>query len=445
MASKGAAGGGDDVDAVLQAALQRLALLAAATDALSSSLDGAVALRRLCQVLLPRLADWCAADLLDEHGRAHRVVVAHWERLPTSHLEGPLPPIVETSSDPLARVLRGAGPLVVDLSVMASVEDGSALHAAQVALFSELGARSALIAPLRARRQMFGALTLARSGDAFALTENDLALVEDLAHRTALAVDNSRLYASVQSTAEHLQRSLLPALPDVAPLGIAARYVPARAAVEVGGDWYDCFPLPDGTTALIIGDVTGHDLPAAVTMGQLRNMLRALVCDRLEPPGDILRRLDVISHTLYGGHTATCIYALLEPGPHHSWQLKCANAGHPPPLLVSHDGDTRYLTTGHSVLLGIEPDTPRPSSTHTLAPASTLLLYTDGLIERPGEDLDRGLARLRQHAAALTREPLAVFCDELLAGLAHGGNDDIALLAVRLPPHDLNPPAEERP
>ncbi|MFF4763188.1 PP2C family protein-serine/threonine phosphatase [Streptomyces sp. NPDC001292] len=139
------------------------------------------------------------------------------------------------------------------------------------------------------------------------------------------------------------------------------------------------------------------------------------------------------------------MYALLEPGSHHSWQLKCANAGHPPPLLVSHDGDTRYLTTGHSVLLGIEPDTPRPSSTHTLAPDSTLLLYTDGLIERPGEDLDRGLARLRQHAAALTREPLAVFCDELLAGLVHGGNDDIALLAVRLPPHDLNPPAEERP
>ncbi|MFF3518943.1 PP2C family protein-serine/threonine phosphatase [Streptomyces sp. NPDC002573] len=323
---------------------------------------------------------------------------------------------------------------MVDPVVMASVEDGSALHAAQVALFSELGARSAVIAPLRARRQILGALTLARSGDAFALTENDLALVEDLAHRTALAVDNSPLYASVQSTAEHLQRSLLPSLPDVAPLDIAARYVPARAAVEVGGDWYDCFALPDGTTALIIGDAAGHDLPAAVTMGQLRNMLRALVCDRLEPPGEILRRLDAISHTLYGGDTATCIYALLEPGPHHSWQLKFANAGHPPPLLVSHDGDTRYLETGHSVLLGIEPDTPRPSSTHTLAPGSNLLFYTDGLIERSGEDLDRGLARLRQHAAALTREPLAVFCDELLAGLAQGSNDDIALLAVRLPP-----------
>ncbi|MGX1546959.1 PP2C family protein-serine/threonine phosphatase [Streptomyces adustus] len=289
------------------------------------------------------------------------------------------------------------------------------------------------------------ALTLARSGDAFALTENDPALVEDLAHRTALAVDNSRLYASVQSTAEHLQRSLLPALLDVAPLGIAARYVPARAAVEVGGDWYDCFPLPDGAMALIIGDVTGHDLAAAVTMGQLRNMLRALVCDRIEPPGDILRRLDVPSHTLYGGQTATCIYARLEPGPHRSWRLKLANASHPPPLLVSHDGDTRYLTTGHSVLLGIEPDMPRPSGTHTLAPDSTLLLYTDGLIERPGEVLDRGLARLRQHAAALAREPLAVFCDELLARLADGCDDDIALLAVRLPPHDLTPSAEERP
>ncbi|MFF2386286.1 PP2C family protein-serine/threonine phosphatase [Streptomyces sp. NPDC058108] len=436
MASEGAIDGGDDVDAVLQAALQRLALLTEATNALSSTLDGAVALRRLCQVLLPQLADWCAEDLLDEHRLAHRVVVAHWERLPTSYLEGPLPPVLESSPDPLARVLRGAGPLVVEPGVMASMKDGSALHAAQRTLFSELGAHSAVIAPLRARRQTLGALTLARSGDTFPLTENDLALVEDLAHRTALAVDNSRLYASVQSTAELLQRSLLPTLPDVAPLGIAARYVPARAAVGVGGDWYDCFALSDGSTAVIIGDVTGHDLPAAVTMGQLRNMLRALVCDRLEPPGDILRRMDVTSHILYGGHTATWIYALLESGPQDSWQLKIANAGHPPPLLVSHDGDTRYLSSGHSVLLGIEPDTSRPSITYTLAPDSTLLLYTDGLIERSGEDFDRGLARLRQHAAALTREPLAVFCDELLAGLARGGNDDIALLAVRVPPRD---------
>ncbi|MFJ6837383.1 PP2C family protein-serine/threonine phosphatase [Streptomyces sp. NPDC091209] len=169
------------------------------------------------------------------------------------------------------------------------------------------------------------------------------------------------------------------------------------------------------------------------------------VCRRWNSLSRSSRAGSEISHTLYGGHTATCIYARLEPGPHDSWQLKFANAGHPRPLLVSPAGDTRYLDTGHSVLLGIEPDTPRPSSTHTLAPDSTLLLYTDDLIERSGEDLDRGLARLRQHAASLTREPLAVFCDELLAGLAPGSSDDIALLAVRLPPRDLNPPAEERP
>ncbi|MFJ5779022.1 PP2C family protein-serine/threonine phosphatase [Streptomyces sp. NPDC093094] len=433
MVSKDPAGGGADIDAVLQTALQRLALLAEATDALSSTLDGALALRRLCQVLLPQLGDWCAADLLDEHGHPHRVVVAHWDRLPTAHLEGPLPAVPEDSPDPLARVLRGAGPLLVDPSAAAAADDPSDLHAAQRALFSQLNAHSVVIAPLRARRQVLGALTLARSGEAFALTENDLALVEDVAHRTALAVDNSRLYTSVQSTAEQLQRALLPALPRLGPLEVAARYTPARAVAEVGGDWYDCFRLPDGSTALIIGDVTGHDLPAAVTMGQLRNMLRALVCDRLEPPGDILRRLDTIAHTLYGGHTATCINARLDTGADSGWHLHFANAGHPPPLLVTHDGDTLYLTTGHSILLGIEPDAPRPSSSHALPPASTLLLYTDGLIERPGEDIDRGLSRLRQHAAALTREPLHVFCDELLSGCAHGSNDDIALLAVRLP------------
>ncbi|MER6076127.1 GAF domain-containing SpoIIE family protein phosphatase [Streptomyces sp. NPDC001817] len=434
MVSEEETGGGSDVDAVLRVALQRLALLAEATGALSSTLDGVVALRRLCQVVLPQLGDWCSIDLLDEHGRPERVVVAHWHRRPTAHLEGPLPPVPEGSSDPLARVLRGAGPLLVDPVVMAAADDSSALHTVQLALFSWLGARSAVIAPLRARRQVLGALTLARTTEAFALAESDLDLVEDLTHRTAQAVDNGHLYASVRNIAGHLQRALLPALPDLAPLKAVARYMPARTAAEVGGDWYDCFPLPDGETALIIGDVTGHDLPAAITMGQMRNMLRALACDRLEPPGDTLRRLDTITHTLYGGHTATCIYARLEGSPHHDWRLHFANAGHPPPLLVTPDGGTRYLTTGHSILLGIEPATHRPSSTHTLPAASTLLLYTDGLIERPGEDLDHGLARLRQHAAALAREPLAAFCDELLTGCARDRNDDIALLAVHLPP-----------
>lgn len=426
--------GGDEVDAVLQQALQRLALLAEATTALSSTLEVEEGLRRLCRALLPQLGDWCAVDLLDEHGRPHRRVVAHHDpaKLPTGHLEGPLPAVPETSPDPLARVLRGAGPLLLD-GESVRPRHGVPPLSAQQELFALLGARTVIIAPLRARRQVLGALTLARTREDAPLTAVDLPLVEDLAQRTALAVDNSALYASVQRTAERLQRSLLPPLPDARPLALAARYVPARTTAEVGGDWYDCFVLPDGATTLIIGDVTGHDLPSAVTMSQLRNMLRALACDRREPPGDILRRLDTITDILYGGRTATCVCARLEAGQPGTWRLRFSNAGHPPPLLVSRAGDTRYLEGGHSVLLGIEPHRVRPDSVEPMPAESTVLFYTDGLIERAGESLDAGLARLRQHAAALAREPLETFCDELLSGLGDSG-DDIAVLAARMPP-----------
>lgn len=423
-----------DVDSVLEQALERLALLAEASIALASTLDIDEALRRLCQVVVPRLGQWCAIDLVDDQAEVNREVVAHHDmsRLPTGHLEGPLPPVPEESADPLARVLRGAGPLLLDERTP-DPGDGDPFHAAQVELFERLDARSVIIAPLRARRQVLGALTLARNGEQAPLTEDDAALVDDLAHRTALAIDNSRLYAAVQHVAECLQRSLLPPLRDDRPFAMAARYVAAPTAAEVGGDWYDCFTLPDGADALIIGDVSGHDVPAAVAMSQLRNMIRALACDRREPPHDILCRLDTMSDALYGGHLASCIYARLEAGEHRSWQLRFSNAGHPPPLLVAHDGDTRYLDDTHDLLLGVSPEEARQDRREVLPPGSTLLFYTDGLVERPWEDLGLSLRRLRQHAAALAREPLDAFCDELLADLGSGSTDDIALLAVRLP------------
>ncbi|WP_308297219.1 MULTISPECIES: PP2C family protein-serine/threonine phosphatase [unclassified Streptomyces] len=115
------------------------------------------------------------------------------------------------------------------------------------------------------------------------------------------------------------------------------------------------------------------------------------------------------------------------------WRLTYANAGHPPPLLITYDGDTRFLAEGHGTLLGVDPGLPRPDASELLPARATLLLYTDGLVERRGESLDHGLTRLREHSAALAREPLDVFCDELLSGLAHHSNDDVALLALRVP------------
>ncbi|MFG2220951.1 PP2C family protein-serine/threonine phosphatase [Streptomyces sp. NPDC048685] len=425
----------EGVDTALEQALERLALLAEASTALAGTLDLQKALRRLFRVVLPRLGDWCAIDLLGDHGTVRRVVVAHHDTglLPTGRLEGPLPPAPEDSFDPLARVLRGVGPLLLDEAALHTGRD-EAFHTTQRELFEELRAHSVIIAPLRTRRQALGALTLARSTSRTPLTADDAALVEDLAHRIALAVDNSHLFASVQHVAERLQRSLLPPLPGNEPYAVAARYVPVPTAAEVGGDWYDYFPLPDDASALIIGDVVGHDVQAAVTMSQLRNMLRALACDRREPAGDILRRLDLISDTLYPGHIASCIYARLEASRHGCWHLHFSNAGHPPPLLVEHDGDARYLNDSHGLLLGVDTTQSRPDREAILKPAATLLLYTDGLIERPGESVEDRLHHLREEAAALARDSLNTFCDAILADLGTGSTDDIALLAVRMPP-----------
>ncbi|SEG84063.1 Stage II sporulation protein E (SpoIIE), partial [Actinacidiphila yanglinensis] len=143
-----------------------------------------------------------------------------------------------------------------------------------------------------------------------------------------------RLHRETQRIAERLQRSLLPSLPDIAPLGLAAGYEPSQTTAEVGGDWYDCFVLPQGDIALIIGDVTGHDLQATVTMSQLRNMLRGIACDRQEPAGKILGRLDRANHTLHPSTTATCVYALLKGEPGGPWVVEWSRAGHPPPLLI---------------------------------------------------------------------------------------------------------------
>ncbi|MEU5414285.1 PP2C family protein-serine/threonine phosphatase [Streptomyces clavifer] len=427
---------GDDafeVDQEVQHALDRLTLLINAAEALASTLDEETGLRRLCHTLVPGLADWCAVDLLDQRGRLRRIVVEHRDadRLSPGLYEGLLP-TSEGSAAAVVRALQGAGPmLLTDFPPPDRAADP--LQARELELFDRMTADTAVIAPLRARRQVLGVITLARTTRGARFDEDVLPLVEDLAHRVALAVDNSRLHFEAQHTAERLQRSLLPDLPADGPVELAARYQSAVATAQVGGDWYDAFLLDEGATALIIGDVAGHDLRSAVTMSQMRNMLRGIACDRKEPPGKILARLDAATHILYPHQTLTCIYGLIEkPAPTGHWQLHYAVAGHPAPLLVTWDGETRFLEGGRSMMLGVDPDEHRTDDTEVLPPQSTVLLYTDGLVERRDEMLDRGLARLRQHAAALAREPLETFCDELLNGLAAAGTDDVALIAVRV-------------
>lgn len=425
-----------DVDKALQTALDRLTLLNQTGRALGGTLDAVEGIRRVCRVLVPSLADWCVADLLEDDGRLERVAVVHRDADQSlENLVGPLPPLTRAIAGPWARVLRGAGPLLRSSDGMPTEQEASdQLHRLNTELLARWGGESMVVTPLRARRRVLGSLTLVRAPGRPLFDEADLALVEDLAHRIALAVDNARLYGETQAVAERLQRSLLPDLPVVNGLRITARYAPASATARVGGDWYDSFVLPDGDTTLIIGDVAGHDLRAAVTMSQMRNMLRGIACDRQEPPGMILRRLDIAIQALYGHRTATCVYALLKGPEGGPYQLDWARAGHLPPLLATAAGETTYLDSAHGMLLGIDPFADRVSASEPLPAGSTLLLYTDGLIERRGESLGRSMTRLRQHVAALIDQDLDVMCDELLANLAAESGDDVALLALRLPP-----------
>jgi PAS domain S-box-containing protein len=423
-------------------ALDRLSLLAGLGAQLNNTLDLDEGLQRAGRLLTRRLADWCVVDLFTESALVDRVCVVHGDprALRPGAYEGRLSAVSEESRGPLARVLRGAGPLLLT-EVPRPGETESALDRDYAELFRELGAGSAVVAPLRARRKIFGALTLARAPGARPFAEGDLALVDDLVHSLALGVDNARLYQDTRSIAERLQRSLLPVLPEVEGLRLAARYAASSTTAQVGGDWYDSFVLPGGNTAVIIGDVTGHDLDAAIAMSQLRSMLRGIAVDREEPPAEVLRRLDVANHSLHREATATCVYGLVKGPAQGPWELTHSSAGHLPPLLTTWDGEARYFDDGTGLLLGMDPGAARGTAHHALPAHSTLVLYTDGLVERRDEPLDHGLERLRRHAADLAREPLDTFCDELLIGLGADSADDIAVLAVRPTP----PSSERRP
>ncbi|WP_447034807.1 SpoIIE family protein phosphatase [Streptomyces sp. DSM 118878] len=423
-------------------ALERLALLADTGTSLSNSLNLNEGLRSVGRLLTQRLADWCVVDLFTEDAEVERVCVVLSDALgpPATSYEGRLPPVSEACRGPLARALRGAGPLLL-AGAPPTNQDGSALDADYRELFRRLGAGSSVVAPLSARGEIFGALTVTRTAERTAFTEEDVSLVGDLVRSLALGVDNARLYQETRSIAERLQRSLLPPLPHVDNLQLAARYAASSTTAQVGGDWYDSFGLPNGDTAVVIGDVTGHNLDAAIAMSQLRSMLRGIAVDRQEPPEVVMRRLDLANHSLYREATATCLYGIVKESAQGSWELRHSSAGHLPPLVTTWEGDARYIAEGSGLLLGVEPTMPRQTATTVLPVHSTVLLYTDGLIERRDESIDRGLDRLCRHAASLAREPLDTFCDELLIGLGADSADDIAVLAIRpTSPPGTSPP-----
>ena len=239
--------------------------------------------------------------------------------------------------------------------------------------------------------------------------------------------------AQNRQISEALQRSLLTDPPHVDQLHIAVRYLPASSGAQVGGDWYDAFATTGGTTTLVIGDVTGHDLTAAAAMGQIRNVLRGVANVTDASPAAVLTALDRTLATLAVNTLATCALTQVAiDDDSETAVVSWSNAGHLPPLLLTAAGNATLLTSEADLLLGLDPAAVRRDHRVSLVAGATILLYTDGLVERRGESLDVGLERLRASAAELSRLPVERLCDALLARLADGHLDDIALLAVRL-------------
>ncbi|MCM2577280.1 SpoIIE family protein phosphatase [Streptomyces meridianus] len=414
--------------------LERLALLAETTTLLTSTLDIHEALRRLINLVVPRIADWAVIDLIGERDEVRRFAVAHAEGdtvMFREDLQGPMPPVPEESPMPLSRALRGVASSVVAPETYHGPPD-SGIAVEQRRLFEATGMHSAVMVPLRSLHDVMGALTLGRADQPDRFVPADTALLEDIARRASFALENARLYQRQRQVAETMQRHLLPKLPRSPGRSMTARYLPAPDASHVGGDWYDAFAVTDGATALAVGDVVGHDLEAAAGMAQLRNMLRAYAVSQQKPPSKVVEWLDRAALDIAEVSMATLIFARMSENADGRCELSWTNAGHPPPLLVTREGVARYLTDGHGILLGVAPERARPDATAELPPGATLLLYTDGLIESPGHTLDEGLDRLRRHAAALARRPLESFVDELLTRVRPADNDDdVALLAVR--------------
>jgi serine phosphatase RsbU (regulator of sigma subunit) len=282
-------------------------------------------------------------------------------------------------------------------------------------------------------------------------TDEDLATARDVADRAGLALDNSRLYRQQRQLAEGLQRSLLTEPPEPDHAEIAVRYLPAAEVARVGGDWYDAFLQPSGTTMVVIGDVVGHDTEAAAAMGQLRGLLRGIATYSDATPLEVLRGLDASMTTLQMRTLATAAIARFEQTDDERargvTRMRWANAGHLPPLVINPDGSVAELAawTG-DLLLGVDSAVTRHESVVTLDRGATVLLYTDGLIERRDADLDAGFERLRTALVDLADLPLQQLLDEVLERLVHGRpEDDVAVVAVRLHRQDRPRPAEAGP
>jgi serine/threonine-protein kinase RsbW len=407
---------------------ERSAFLLDAARLLAEAADVRETVERLAVLAVERLADVCTIDLTTEHGPV-RAAVRHRDpdrqyladALREMHLPGRRAP------HPSVRALREGGTQWVR-SVDDAYRQQMAFDERHLEIATALDLTSLVAVPLVAEGRRLGVVTLGTDRSRRPFTAADVEVAEQLALQVSLVVAKAQRYELDMRTSHTLQANLLPPPPPEVPgLRMAVRYLAATQGVEVGGDFYDVVPLPEQQVALAVGDVVGHDITAAATMGQLNSVYRALLVDR-PGPSAMIDRLQASWSIMGLQRMATALFATLDPA---TGQLRIASAGHLSPLLLTA-GHAEFLPVTPSRMLGAPP-APAPALewAGVLPVGSTLVLFTDGLVESRAADIDAGLAHLLAAAEAADTTDPDELCDRLLADLTgvHRA-DDIALLVL---------------
>ncbi|WP_441251122.1 SpoIIE family protein phosphatase [Kitasatospora sp. McL0602] len=420
---------------------EQLALLSEVGASVGTTLDLDTTARELCDVLVPRVADFACVDLLDDLisdselplgrpddatslrrvARSFNAASGHWEHVLE---EGAL--LAMPRSTPPGLALQENQPVLVPvISADVAVEYAVSLGSQNLAPI--VVGRSMLVLPLSARGTVLGILKLLRLPDRAPFDKSDAATLRELAARAALSLDNARLHRAESKVATTLQRSMIPTRPPKIPgVQIAHRYMPGDRRAEVGGDWFDAIQLPGSRVALVVGDVMGHGLHSAAAMGRFRTAMQTLAALDL-PPGQLLRHLDNLAHKLGDDHLATCLYAVYDP---INRTCELASAGHVPPVLVHPDGSGELLEIPAGAPIGVG-GVPFVAKKIDVVDGSMLVMCTDGLVEVRGGDIGAGLAALCGNLIDPKQSPEEA-CDVVLERLhSEDRQDDIALLVAR--------------
>jgi PAS domain S-box-containing protein len=408
----------------------KLKFLTEASAELSSSLDYQATLRKVAWLGVPEFADWCSISLLED-GDLRPLEVAHVDPAKIAFAEAlqrRYPPDRNSPRGAWNVVRTGQSeliPVITDDILVAAAQDEEHLR-----LTRALNLRSAVSAPLVAHGKVLGVMSWVSADEGRLFTPADLTFVEDLAQRAAVAIDNAQLHSETREAAVRLQRAVLPeALPEVECWRFASYYSPS-GRTEVGGDFYDVLHV-DGKVALFVGDVMGRGVTAAAAMAQMRAAVRSYVA--LDPsPESVVRRLDTMFDTYEHTQLVTLVYVLADAA---ADELRVVNAGHPPPVILHEDGSLDTVSQHVTAPLGIGAE-DRSAFSVPFSGTDTLLLYTDGLIERRDEDIDVGQDRLAQACTALPHEDLTKCLEQLVEEVRdHTREDDVAaLVAQRTPP-----------